>query len=69
MLKERYVLFNDAFNMSFYLWLYDVKHKVKDHSNSDRRNLSPLHVARNLLCVPRQSSILRPLFHQLCSTG
>ena len=41
--KEGNVLFNDALN-TFYLWLYDVIHTVKDHSDSERGNqLLPLH--------------------------
>ena len=38
--KEGNVLFNDALN-SFYLRLYGVGHMVKDHSDSERRNLPP----------------------------
>ena len=30
-----YVSFNDALN-TFYLWLYGVRHMVKDHSDSER---------------------------------
>ena len=33
--KEGNVLFNDALN-TFYLWLYGVKHMVKDHSDSEK---------------------------------
>ena len=41
-LKEFY-LFNDVLN-TFYLWLCDIKHMVKDHSDSERGNpLLPLH--------------------------
>ena len=32
--KERNVLFNDTLN-TFYLWLYGVRHMVKDHSDSE----------------------------------
>ena len=32
------VLFNNALN-TFYLWLYGIKHMVKDHSYSERANL------------------------------
>ena len=38
--KEGNVLFNDALN-TFYLWLYDVRHMVKDHSDSEKGNLLP----------------------------
>ena len=41
--KEGSVLFNDALN-TFYLRLYGVRHiMVKDHSDSERRNLLPPH--------------------------
>ena len=36
--KEGNILFNDALN-TFYLRLYDVRHMVKDHSDSERGNL------------------------------
>ena len=36
--KEGNVLFNDALN-TFYLWLYGIRHVVKDHSDSKRGNL------------------------------
>ena len=35
--KEGNVLFNDTLN-TFYLWLYGVRHMVKDHSDSERGN-------------------------------
>ena len=39
--KEGNVLFNDALN-TFYLWLYGIRHMVKDHSDSEKGNpLSP----------------------------
>ena len=34
------VLYNDALN-TFYLWLYGVRHMVKDHSDSKRGNPLP----------------------------
>ena len=40
--KEGNVLFNDALN-TFYLRLYGVSHMVKDHSDSERRNLLQPH--------------------------
>ena len=36
-MKEGNVLFNDTLD-TFYLWLYGVKHKVKDHSDSEKGN-------------------------------
>ena len=35
--KEGNVLFNDALN-TFYIRLYGVRHMVKDHSDSEKRN-------------------------------
>ena len=35
--EEGRVLFNDALN-TFYLWLYDIGHMVKDHSDSEKGN-------------------------------
>ena len=40
--KEGNVLFNDALN-TFYLWLYGIRHMVKDHSDSEKGNLLPPH--------------------------
>ena len=40
--KEGYVLFNDALN-TFYIWLYGVRHMVKDKSDSKRGNPLPPH--------------------------
>ena len=36
--REKHFLFNDTLN-TFYLQLYGVKHMVKDHSDSEKRNL------------------------------
>ena len=67
--KEGNVLFKDALN-TFYLWLYGVKHMVKDHSDSERGNPLPPHrllfliAARVLLYASshRQDST----YHSLC---
>ena len=40
--KEGNVLFNDALN-TFYLRLYGIRHMVKDHSDSEKRNPLPPH--------------------------
>ena len=40
--KEGNVLFNEALN-TFYLWLYGIRHMVKDHSDSEKGNLLPPH--------------------------
>ena len=40
--REGNVLFNDTLN-TFYLWLYGVRHMVKDHSDSEKGNLLPPH--------------------------
>ena len=38
MMKGGNVLFNDTLN-TFYLWLFEVRYMVKDHSDSERGNL------------------------------
>ena len=35
--RKENVLFNDALN-TYYLQLYDIRHMVKDHSDSERGN-------------------------------
>ena len=40
--KEGNILFNDTLN-TFYLWLYGVRHMVKDHSDSEKGNPLPPH--------------------------
>ena len=40
--KERNILLNDALN-TFYLWLYGIRHMVKDHSDNEKGNLLPPH--------------------------
>ena len=68
--KQRNVLFNDALN-TFYLWLYGVGHRIKDHSDSERRNPLPPHTLlfpiRDLLSSlsHRQDST----YHNLCYTN
>ena len=47
LLREN-VLFNDALN-TFYLWLYGVRHMVKDNSESEKGN--PLSPYRLLLSI------------------
>ena len=51
--KEGNVLFNDALN-TFYLWLYCVRHMVKDHSDSEKGNPVPPH--RLLLLINSKGS-------------
>ena len=46
--RERNVLFNDALN-TFYLWLYGVRHMVKDHSDSEKGN--PLNSKGSFICT------------------
>ena len=52
---ERNVLFNDALN-TFYLWLYGVRHMVKDHSDSEKGNPLPPH--RLLLSINSKGSCI-----------
>ena len=53
--RERNVLFNDALN-TFYLWLYGVRHMVKDHSDSEKGNPVPPH--RLLLSINSKGSFI-----------
>ena len=53
--RERNVLFNDALN-TFYLRLYGVRHMVKDHSDSEKRNPLPPH--RLLLSINSKGSFI-----------
>ena len=52
---QRNVLFNDALN-TFYLRLYGVRHMVKDHSDSEKRNPLPPH--RLLLSINNKGSFI-----------
>ena len=53
--RERNVLFNNALN-TFYLWLYGVRHMVKDHSDSEKGNPLPPH--RLLLSINSKGSFI-----------
>ena len=53
--RERNVLFNDALN-TFYLQLYGIRHKVKDHSDSEKGNPLPPH--RLLLSINSKGSFV-----------
>ena len=53
--RERNVLFNDAFN-TFYLWIYGVRHMVKDHSDSEKGNSLLPH--RQLLSINSKGSFI-----------
>ena len=74
--KEWNVLFNNALN-TFYLRLYDVRHMVKDHSDSEKGNQLPPH--RLLFRISKGSFICTipqtwyhipwPLLHQSWSIG
>ena len=75
--NEGNVIFNDALN-TFYLQLYDVKHKVKYHTYSERGNplpphglLVPISSKGSFICIIPQTGlhIPRPLLHQSWSTG
>ena len=70
--KEGNVLFNNTLN-TFYLWLYGVRHMVKDHSDSERGNPLPPH--RLLFSISSKGSFIyiipqtglhipQPLLHQ-----
>ena len=68
--KGKYFLFNNSLN-TFYLWLYGVRHMVKDHLDSERGNLLPPHGL--LYPISNKGSFIctipQPLLHQLWSTG
>ena len=53
--NEGNVLFNDALN-TFYLWLYCIRHMVKDHSDSERGN--PLLPHRQLFPISSKGSFI-----------
>ena len=75
--RERNVLFNDALN-TFYLWLYGVRHMVKDHYDSEKGNplpphrlLFPINSKGSFICTITQTGehIAQPLVHQSWRTG
>ena len=53
--RERNYLFNDALN-TFYLWLYGIRHMVKDHSDSEKGYPLPPH--RLLLSINSKGSFI-----------
>ena len=66
--KEGNMLFNNALN-TFYLRLYGVKHMVKDHSDSEGRNmllphelLFPISSKGSFICII-PDRITQPLLH------
>ena len=58
--RERIFLFNNALN-TFYLWLYGVRHMVKDHSDSEKGNPLPPH--RLLLSINSKGSFICTIPH------
>ena len=75
--KEGNALFNDALN-TFYLRLYGVRHMVKYHTDSDRRNplpphglLFPISSKGYFTCTTPKTGlhIPQPFLHQSWSTG
>ena len=70
--KEGRVLFNDTLN-TFYLRLYGVRHMVKDHSSSERRNpLPPYGYSFRLaawLLLYASSHRQDNTYHSLCYTS
>ena len=71
--KEGNALFNDALN-TFYLWLYGVRHMAKDHSDSKRENLVPLHgllfpINSNNQQLYAPSHRQDSTYHSLCYTS
>ena len=71
--KVENVLFNDALN-TFYLRLYGVRHMVKDHSDSEKRNplpphrlLFPINSKGSFICTIQQTQ--DSTYHGLCYTS
>ena len=70
--KEGNVLFNDALN-TFYLQLYGVRHRARDHSDNERGNPLPPHG----LLFPSSSKVFLyasshprdDTYHGLCYTS
>ena len=59
--KEGNVLFNDTLN-TFYLWLYGIRHMVKDHSDGEKGNpllphrlLFPINSKGSFICIIPQT--------------
>ena len=61
--KDGNVLFIDTLN-TFYLWLYGVRHMVKDHSDSKRGNPLPPHGL--LFPISRQDNTYHGLSYTSC---
>ena len=59
------MLFNDALN-TFYLRLYGIRHMVKDHSDSERRNLLSPH--RLLFPISRKGSFICTIPQRIAHT-
>ena len=53
--RKEMFLFNDTLN-TFYLWLYGVRHMVKDNSDSEKGNLLPPH--RLLFLISSKGSFI-----------
>ena len=64
--KEGNVLFNDTLNTFFNLWLYGVRHMVKDHSDSKRGNLLPPHGL--LFPISSKGSFICIIAHRMTHT-
>ena len=70
--KEGNVLFNEVLN-TFYIRLYDIRHMVKDHSDSKRGNPLPPHGL--LFPINSKGSLYAPshrqdsTYHGLCYTS
>ena len=63
-MKEGNILFNNALN-TFYLWLYGVRHMIKDHSDSERGN--PLQQHGQLFPISSKGSLNAPSHRQDCT--
>ena len=60
--NKGYALFNDTLN-TFYLWLYDVRHMVKDYSDNERGNPPPPPPHGLLFPISSKGSFIRIIPH------
>ena len=66
--KEWNVLFNDAFN-TFYLWLYGFRHKLKNHSGSEREETRYSFRLAARVLLYESSHRQDRTYHSLCYTS
>ena len=76
--REKEMFYLTTHSTHFYLRLYGVRHMVKDHSDSEKRNqlpprrlLFPINSKGSFICIIPHTGLYipRPLLHQSWSTG